>query len=100
MKDLPNPFWAALFILMACVLAIVALVHPNVANVTMAVIAIASNIVSGSFGYISGHRDGVASVSIPSQPSPGASTTLTVGPTSTAPLTPAPAPSATPEVLP
>ena len=32
MKDLPNPFWAALFILMACVLAIVALVHPNVAN--------------------------------------------------------------------
>jgi len=67
MKDLPNPFWAAMFILMASVVAVIALVHPNVPNVTMAVVAIASNIISGSFGYISGHRDGATQ-----QPAPPA----------------------------
>ena len=79
MKDLPNPFWATLFIVMAVVLAIVSLVVPTQANVTMAVIAIASNIVSGSFGYISGHKDGAASVSVPSQPSSNSATVVTVG---------------------
>lgn len=72
MKDMPNPFWAGLFIVLAVVLAIVALRVPTQPNVTMAVIAIASNIVSGSFGYISGHRDGATSVPTPTQPSPAA----------------------------
>ena len=58
MKDLPNAFWAFLFILLACIVAIVALVYPSTATVTMAVVTIASNIVSGSFGYISGHAAG------------------------------------------
>jgi hypothetical protein len=61
LKDLPSPFWVAVFILMATVLAVIALYAPTKENVTMAVIAIASNIVSGSFGYISGHKDGEAS---------------------------------------
>lgn len=62
MKDFPNPFWAAMFIVFATVLAIIALLVPTQANVTMAVVAIASNIVSGSFGFISGHNAGVASI--------------------------------------
>lgn len=79
MKDLPNAFWATVFLLLAVVLAIAALFHPNVPNVTMAVITLASSIATGAFGYIQGHKDGVASVSVPTQPSPGAATTVTVG---------------------
>ena len=88
MKDLPNPFWAGVFILLAVILAVIALFVPTQANVTMAVVAIASNIISGSFGYISGHKDGAASISVPSQPSSGASTLVTVG-DPTQPATPA-----------
>jgi len=83
MKDLPSPFWVTLYIAMAVILSIVALVRPNVANVTMAVIAIASNIVSGSFGYISGHATGFAAGVASVEPPP-----LTPNPT--LPETPAP----------
>lgn len=81
MKDLPNPFWAALFIAMGVILAVVALYSRSAAGVIMAVVTIASNIVSGSFGYISGHKDGAASVSVPSQPSPTSATVVSVGST-------------------
>jgi len=60
MKDMPNAFWASIFIILACVVALVALYAPTKENVTMAVITIASNIISGSFGYIQGHKDGQA----------------------------------------
>ena len=93
MKDFPNAFWAGLFICMAVVLAVIALMVPTQANVTMAVVAIASNIVSGSFGYISGHRDGQNSVQVPLSPTSTTATTTTVsvGPTSdpTKPVDPA-----------
>lgn len=89
MKDWPNAFWAALFILMAVVLAIVALLRPSQATVTMAVVTIASNIVSGSFGYISGHRDGQNSVQVPLTPSGTSPTTTTVSVGPTTPVDPA-----------
>jgi hypothetical protein len=46
-------------------------------GVIMAVATAGTNLISGAYGYINGHKDGVASVS---QTSPTATTTLTVGP--------------------
>ena len=79
MKDYPNSFWALTFITLAFALAIAALFAPTKDNITLAVIAISSNIVSGSFGYISGHAAGAASIS-------GQNTTIT---NPTAPADPA-----------
>lgn len=75
MKDLPNPFWAACFILMAVILSVVALKVPTQANVTLAVVAIASNIVSGSLGFISGQLAARNSVQVPLDPSTQSGTT-------------------------
>ena len=54
-------------------------------GVIMAVATAGTNLISGAYGYINGHKDGVASVSIPSQPSPGSSTTISVGPPASTP---------------
>lgn len=86
MKDLPNPFWALLFMVLGCILLMGVLIKVNVNTTTvmlgvmMAVTTAGTSIISGAFGYINGHKDGVASVSIPSQPSPGSATTISVGP--------------------
>ncbi len=58
MKDLPNPFWAVLCIMLACAVGMYAL-HSGSANAA-SVITMASSIVTGAFGYIQGHRDGSA----------------------------------------
>jgi hypothetical protein len=66
MKDLPNSFYAAVFIGLACVLAVVALYAPGGSD-KAAVITMASSIITGAFGYIQGHKDGAAN---PSQNNP------------------------------
>ena len=78
MKDLPNPFWALCFILIAAILAIVALKVPTQANVTLAVVAIASNIVSGSLGFISGQLAARNSVQVPTDSPTGTTTNVSV----------------------
>jgi hypothetical protein len=60
MKDYPNSFWASVFMAMAMVLAIVALYAPMRENVTMAVVTMASSIITGAFGYIQGVKDGAS----------------------------------------
>lgn len=57
MKDLPNAFWAFLFIFLACALAVTAMLVPNRQDVG-AVITMASSIITGAFGYIQGHIQG------------------------------------------
>jgi hypothetical protein len=68
MKELTNSFWAAVFILLACALAVVAMYSP--AKDHAAVITMASSIITGAFGYIQGHKDGSNSnqASLPQQP--------------------------------
>lgn len=78
MKDLPNAFWAALFMDMAMVLAIVCLFAPMRENITMAVVTMSSSIITGAFGYIQGRKDEANSVTVP--PNPGSSTTVSVVP--------------------
>lgn len=58
MKDMPNSFWAAIFIFLAAVIAVVVLWSPGAENLKGSVITLASSIVAGSFGYIQGHKDG------------------------------------------
>jgi len=66
LKDIPNPFWASIFILIACLLAVVALMVKDKTDTT-AVITMASSIITGAFGYIQGVKDGSAK---PPQPNP------------------------------
>jgi hypothetical protein len=84
-KDLPNPFWALLFMALGCALLMGCLFKIEVNTTTvmlgviMAVATAGTNLISGAFGYINGHKDGVASVSIPTQSSPTSATTVVMG---------------------
>lgn len=85
MKDWPNPFWALLFMVLGCSLLGGVLIKVNTNTTTvmlgvlMAVATAGTSIISGAFGYINGHKDGVASVSVPSQSFPGSAITASVG---------------------
>lgn len=99
MKDLPNPFWATLFIFLGCVLLLAVLVKVNAATTTtmlgvlMAVTTAGTSIISGAFGYIQGRKDGESSVQVPMGPdSPSATTQVTVTPTPPADATLPPKP--------
>jgi hypothetical protein len=90
MKDLPNSFWAAVFIAMACILATIALVVHDKTDTT-AVITMCASIITGAFGYIQGVKDGRNSVQVPLDQSPiGSPTTTTVSVTPTKAVTPDP----------
>lgn len=64
-----NSFWAAVFILWACVLAVIALYAPASAE-KAAVITMASSIITGAFGYIQGRKDGADAATPPPPVSP------------------------------
>lgn len=66
MKDLPNPAYAAIFICLACALAIVSL-YSHSTNAT-SVITMASSIITGAFGYIQGVSAGKNSLQVPMNP--------------------------------
>ena len=83
MKEMTNSAWAAVFIFLAAVIAIVALFSHS-ANAT-SVITIASSIITGAFGYIQGKKDGENSVQIPLNPD---SPSPTVNVTQQGPATP------------
>jgi hypothetical protein len=74
MKDWPNSGWAAVFILLACALAVAALFSRS-ANST-AVITMASSIITGAFGYIQGKKDAESTLQTP-PPGIAQSTTTT-----------------------
>jgi hypothetical protein len=79
MKDFPNPGWAAVFICLASGLAALCLFTHAKDNVVMAVITMASSIITGAFGYIQGVQSGKASLQVPLDPP--AATQVTVNPT-------------------
>jgi len=95
MKDLPNPFWAMLFMLLGCILLLSVLFKVGgqtsqlELGVLMAVATAGTSIISGAFGYIQGKRDSASSVTVPLDGSnPPTNTTVTVSqpPTPTAPV--------------
>lgn len=76
MKDMTNSAWAAVFIFMACVMALVAL-YSHSANAP-SVITIGSSIITGAFGYIQGVSAGKNSLQVPMNPdSPPSTVTVT-----------------------
>lgn len=82
MKDMTNPAWAAVFMLMACLMAESALFSHS-SNATM-VVTISSSIITGAFGFIQGVSVGKNSLQVPMNPDPGATSKTTVE-TTTAP---------------
>lgn len=58
MKELPNSLWAAVFIVLACIMGSEILHSSAPDNVKMGVLTMASSIVTGAFGYIQGVKDG------------------------------------------
>ena len=73
MKDLPNSFWAAVFIVIACALAAFALVVKDKTDTT-AVITMCASIITGAFGYIQGVKDGKNAVQVPLDNQPNKTT--------------------------
>lgn len=56
MKTLPQPFWAIVLAGFGMVLAMCCLFHPHgESSITLGVLAIASNLVSGALGAFAGH---------------------------------------------
>jgi hypothetical protein len=82
MKDIPNAAWAASFICMAIIVAVIVLFSPAPENIKQNVLTLASSIVTGAFGYIQGKHDSSDSVTVP--PNPGSSTTVSVIPSTPA----------------
>lgn len=77
MKDMTNPAWAAVFMLMACLMAESALFSHG-SNATM-VVTISSSIITGAFGFIQGVSAGKNSLQVPMNPDQPPST-VTVTP--------------------
>lgn len=63
----PQPFWAVLLALQGTFIALACLFRPSPVNVTLAVLAIASNLVSGALGAFAGHASAINSQT-PTQP--------------------------------
>jgi CHASE2 domain-containing sensor protein len=55
MSNLPQPVWAIVLAALGVIMAIIALFRPSPENICLAVLAIASNLVSGALGAFAGH---------------------------------------------
>lgn len=62
---IPQPAWAVMLAILGVILAISCLFHPTPENVVLAVLAIASNLVSGALGAFAGHTSAINSISTP-----------------------------------
>ena len=62
---LPDPFWAVLLAVLGVIVALAVLFHPDPVSVSTAVLAIASNLVSGALGAFAGHASANNSVTAP-----------------------------------
>lgn len=62
---MPEPIWAVLLAVLGVVLALACLFHPSHENVVLAVLAIASNLVSGALGAFAGHAGSTSNVTAP-----------------------------------
>jgi len=55
MNKLPQPFWAVMLAVLGVTVCLCVLFHPTPENIALAVLAISSNLVSGSLGAFAGH---------------------------------------------
>lgn len=59
MDNLPQPFWAILLAIFGLILALAVLFAPGTDNIRLAVLAIASSLVSGALGAFAAHNSAV-----------------------------------------
>jgi hypothetical protein len=52
---LPQPFWAVMLALLGTALAAIVLIHPDPQTISLGVLAVASNLVSGALGAFAGN---------------------------------------------
>ena len=62
---LPEPIWAVMLAVLGVSLALAVLFHPDPVSVGTAVLAIASNLVSGALGAFAGHSSSNSTISGP-----------------------------------
>ena len=55
MNVLPSPFWAVMLAILGTLLAATVLIHPDPQTISLGVLAVASNLVSGALGAFAGH---------------------------------------------
>ena len=55
MDKVPQPFWAIALAALGVVLALAVLIKPTPENIGLAILAVASNLVSGALGAFAGH---------------------------------------------
>jgi hypothetical protein len=79
LDKLPQPLWAIALAFLGVILALAVLFHNESAIIASAVLAIASNLVSGALGAFAGHAAGATNntggnsvVNNPTQPAPPA----------------------------
>jgi len=77
----PQPFWAILLAILGVILALAVLFHPDPVAVGTAVLAIASNLVSGALGAFAGHSGATSSSSGPNATINNPNATFPDGPT-------------------
>jgi hypothetical protein len=70
MYEAPAPFWAVLLAVLGVLLAGIVMVHPTPENIALAVLAIASNLVSGALGAFAGHASAERAKEPPTTPNP------------------------------
>lgn len=62
MSRFPQPFWAVILAFMGVILAGMVLYHPTPENIALAILAIASSLVSGALGAFAGHASAVSTI--------------------------------------
>lgn len=68
MNNLPQPLWAVMLAVLGVGLALAVLMHPEPVAISTAVLAIASNLVSGALGAFAGHATANNTVGTINQP--------------------------------
>lgn len=75
MNNWPQPAWAVVLALQGTIIAIVVLIKPTPENIALAVLAVASNLVSGALGAFAGHSSAMTrETPTPQQPAGPAET--------------------------
>lgn len=64
MDKLPSPFWAVILAAMGTGMAVAVLYHPTPENIGLAVLTVASNLVSGALGAFAGHQQAKSEMTI------------------------------------
>lgn len=65
MNGLPQPAWAVCLAVLGTILAGCVLVHPDPQTISLGVLAVASNLVSGALGAFAGHITAQKDTTIP-----------------------------------